>query len=298
MVIFSIRTPPGNSQSEAKAWALVSGTDVPRTRRSLAADLRDLGLAEGCTVLVHSSLRSLGWVVGGAQAVVLALLDVLGPQGTIVVPTQSGDISDPASWAHPPIPADWWPVVRAEMPPFDPARTPSSYMGQVAEAVRTWPGARRSDHPICSFAALGAVADRVVSVHDLDCALGERSPLGTLDELARTGDVRVLFLGTTWATCTAFHLAEYRQAEPPRIVNGHPVATPGGGQRWEKYTDVDLDEGDFGDVGAAFEATGTTRTGLVGSAPCRLFALAEAVAFAQQWLPLNRAPADASPDGS
>jgi aminoglycoside 3-N-acetyltransferase len=276
----------------------VSGTDAPRTRSSLAADLRELGLAPGCTVLVHCSLRSLGWVVGGAQAVVLALLDVLGPRGTIVVPTQSGDISDPRSWAHPPIPEHWWPVVRAEMPPFDPARTPSSHMGLVAEAVRTWPGALRSDHPICSFAALGAAAGRVVDVHDLDCSLGERSPLGTLDELARSSDVRVLFLGTTWGTCTAFHLAEYRQQDPPRIVNGRPVATPDGGQRWVEYTDIDLDERDFDRVGAAFEATGTTLTGPVGSAPCRLFALAEGVAFARQWLAENRATAGDTPGSS
>ena len=66
------------------------------TRSSLAADFRSLGVNPGSILLVHSSLSSLGFVCGGAEAVVLALLDVLGEKGTLVVPTHSSDNSDPA----------------------------------------------------------------------------------------------------------------------------------------------------------------------------------------------------------
>ena len=52
----------------------------------------------GSVVLVHTSLSALGWVCGGAQAVVEALLDALGPDGTLVVPTHTGSNSDPAEW--------------------------------------------------------------------------------------------------------------------------------------------------------------------------------------------------------
>ena len=120
--------------------AAVDASDTPRTRTSLTADLRALGLAESGVLLVHSSLSSLGWVCGSAVAVVGALLDALAPEGTLVVPTHTTGNSDPAAWANPPIPQGWWATVREHMPAFDPLLTPSSGMGAVAELVRTWPG--------------------------------------------------------------------------------------------------------------------------------------------------------------
>lgn len=139
--------------------------DMPRTRESLADDLGALGLEAGQTVLVHSSLRSLGWVCGGASAVVLAVLDVLGPGGTLVVPTHTSENSDPEQWSRPPVPESWWPIIRDHMPGFDPGVTPSWHMGAIAEQVRTWPTAQRSAHPQTSFAAVGARADVVVEGH-------------------------------------------------------------------------------------------------------------------------------------
>ena len=60
---------------------------LPRTRQSLANDLRVLGVEAGMTLIMHSSLKSLGWVCGGPVAVLQALMDVVTPSGTIVVPT-------------------------------------------------------------------------------------------------------------------------------------------------------------------------------------------------------------------
>src|SRR5258705_9644856 len=105
-----------------------SVTATPRTRASLADDLRALGIRPGSVLLAHGSMKSLGWVCGGTVAVVQALLDVLGEHGTLVVPTHTPDNSDPAGWLHPPVPESWWPIIREQTPGFDPALTPSRWM--------------------------------------------------------------------------------------------------------------------------------------------------------------------------
>jgi aminoglycoside 3-N-acetyltransferase len=144
--------------------SVIERTPEPRTRQFLAGDLRRLGLAAGMSVLVHSSLSALGWVCGGPVTVVQALLDVVTPDGTIVMPTQSTDYSEPSHWQNPPVPPEWWPVIRATMPAFDPRTTPTRGMGQIVETFRTWPGVQRSCHPIdldtADFPAIGSALDR------------------------------------------------------------------------------------------------------------------------------------------
>lgn len=257
----------------------------PYTTGSLAADLRALGLGSGDVVLLHSSLRSIGYVVGGTQAVVQALLDVVGPQGTLVVPTQTADNTDPAGWRNPPVPQAWWQVIRDHTPGFDPARTPSRWMGVLAEAVRTWPGALRSNHPQVSFAAVGAQAADVTRDHRLDDALGDHSPLGAIYRL----DGNVLLLGCGHQSNTSLHLAEYRQPSAPRARTGSAVRQPDGSTRWTTWTDVVTDESDFPRLGSDFEATGAATVGFVGSAPARLLPQRQLVDFATGWLATHRA---------
>ncbi|MER6114014.1 aminoglycoside N(3)-acetyltransferase [Streptomyces hirsutus] len=252
------------------------------TRDTLAAGLAELGVRPGETLLVHSSLSSLGWVNGGPISVVAALLDVLGPDGTLVVPAQSGDLSDPALWGDPPVPNAWWETIRATMPGYDPATTPTRGVGIVPETVQTWPGARRSAHPQTSFAALGRRAAEVVAVHARDCRLGEHSPLAALERL----DARVLLLGTGYDTCTCFHLAEYR-IPSPLVAVGRP-----GPAGWETPTEVSITSERFDELGHDFErdrpADRPVVRGRIGAAGARLFPLPDAVAYAERWLEVHR----------
>ena len=260
------------------------GRPEPHTTATLAAELRTLGLAPGDVVIMHSGMRRLGFVVSGSQAVVQALLDVLGPDGTLVVPTHTPGNTDPATWQHPPVPPHWWPVIRQEAPGFDPARTPSRWMGVLAETVRTWPGAVRSDHPQVSFAAVGAHAAEVVRGHRLDDALGESSPLGVLYRLAG----KVLLLGAGHDSNTSLHLAEYRQEAPPRATTGSSVRRPDGTSEWITWADVDVEESDFERLGADFDGTGAVTIGPVGDATARLMSQPALVDSATGWLAAHR----------
>ncbi|PHH86233.1 hypothetical protein CDD83_10537 [Cordyceps sp. RAO-2017] len=258
------------------------------TRGSLAEDLRRLGVADGDTLLLHSSLSSLGWVNGGGATVISALLDVLGPGGTLVVPTHNLANSDPAEWTAPAVPEEWWQTIRDTMPPYDARTTPTRAMGVIPELLRSWPGAARSGHPQTSFTAVGARAGRITAGHDLDCRLGERSPLARLDELDDGPPARVLLLGVGFDVCTAFHLGEYRM---PRVARGNNsfAAAVDGPRAWLTVRDVPINGDDFGELGRDLERqSGAVVAGRVGAAECRLFSLPEAVRFATDWLTTHR----------
>lgn len=251
----------------------VDATPEPRTRAGLAADLRSLGLPKGSVVLVHASLRTLGWVAGGAQATVLALWDVLGPSGTLVVPTHSAQLTEPATWRAPPVPAAWHAAIREALPAFDARTTPTRGMGAVAELVRTAPGARRSPHPYASFAALGPLACRITRTQPLEDPYGEESPLACLHQLGAW----VLLLGVGFGRCTALHLAE-RRAWPDRPPDeeGAPLLVAGE-RRWVRHRVPPRDTEPFPAVGRHLTDLGLVRRGAVGSSTALLLSLAPAV---------------------
>ncbi|BAB77894.1 aminoglycoside N(3)-acetyltransferase [Anabaena sp. FACHB-709] len=262
--------------NEAK---VIVNTSSPRTRQSLATDLFNAGLNSSMTVIVHSSLSSLGWVCGGSVAVVQALMDVITPAGNLIMPTHSGDLSDPAIWQQPPVPREWWTIIRETMPAFDPKVTPTRGMGQIVETFRTWENVRRSSHPQLSFAAWGKDAENIISHHSLDYSLGEKSPLARLYDL----NAWVLLLGVGYENCTSFHLAEYRVGQAQEVRKGAPILEAGR-RVWKWFMDIDIDNSCFLEMGEAFEQTKRVQLSTVGSAQTKLFNMRNAVDFAVSWL--------------
>ncbi|KEO82287.1 aminoglycoside N(3)-acetyltransferase [Tumebacillus flagellatus] len=267
--------------SELKA---VESIESPRTRESLADDLRKLGLRAGMTVITHTSMSQFGWVCGGPVAVVQALMDVLTEEGTLVMPTQSADLSDPSLWGNPPVPESWWETIRAAMPAYDPVVTPTRSMGRVVEAFRTFPGVLRSRHPQVSFAAWGKHREQIIAGHSLDFAFGEQSPLARMYEL----DAHVLLLGVGYGNATCLHLSELR-APGAELQTQYAPVMEDGARVWKAMTDIHRDSDLFPEIGTAFEKNEPVRTGRVGSAEARLFSLVKCVDFGTEWLTAYRA---------
>lgn len=257
---------------------IVAETDLPNTIETITNDLRKLGIQKEMTVIVHSSLSSMGWVCGGAVAVVEALMNVITEEGTIVMPTQTSDLSDPKNWARPPVPENWWPIIRENVPAFHPDITPTRAMGEIVECFRTYPNVKRSSHPLNSFAAWGKHAEQIIAGHSLSFSFGEESPLKKIYDL----DGYVLFIGVGYDSNTSLHLSEIRAGACEFIKEGAPIIENGVGV-WKEFDEIDYDPAPFVKIGKEFEETNAVQIGKIGNATCRVMKQREIVDYSTAW---------------
>lgn len=264
----------------------IERVEEPVTVDRIASNLRSLAVGSGDTLLVHSSLSALGWVAGGAQAVVDGLQDAVTETGTLVLPTFTGQYTNPALWENPPVPDDWVAAIPEAMPAYRPQVTPTRSVGAVPECFRNYPGVVRSGHPTVSFAAWGEAAKAIVADHRLDDPLGENSPLSRLYDR----DAAVLHLGTDYVTNTSFHLAEYRAEVEADRTRTRARVRRDGEDRVVSWEGLVLETEDFADLGAAFEEaeSGAVSAAPVGAATARLVDQRPMVDFAVDWLEANR----------
>ena len=254
-------------------------------KKDLIEGLHKTGLTKGDHVIVHTSLSSLGFVCGGAQIVIEALLETVGNEGTILMPTQSWKNLDPTAGVHWEEPEEWWQAIRDNWPAYDPRITPTNTMGAVAEMFRKWPGAVRSSHPARSFAAVGKYADYLTKDHDLENIFGEGSPLAKLYDLSG----KVLLIGVGYDKNTSLHLADVRAVYPSKHYTKESSAILKDGKRqWATYQTLAVDGEDFNRIGEAFEQNHTTNKTTIGNAIVTLMDQRSLVDFAIQWIEQNR----------
>ncbi|MBS4224096.1 aminoglycoside N(3)-acetyltransferase [Lederbergia citrea] len=162
------------------------------TKEELIKEFKAIGIKEGMVLVVHTSLKNIGYIEEGPEAVIESLLEVLGDSGTLVMPSMaSGE----------------------EV--FDPKETPTDDMGIVAETFWRMPGVLRSIHPSSAFAAIGKHAEEIVAEHPLEEPEGMKSPIGKVYQL----DGRVLLLGVSHDSNTTIHLAESLNHVPYRTYS-------------------------------------------------------------------------------
>jgi len=163
----------------------------PITKQALVDDFATLGLEKDDVLVVYSSLRSIGFVEGGPDTVIDALMEVVGPGGTLAFPTFTiaGTMSETLAGGN---------FV------FDPATSPST-VGRITEVFRHRPGVHRSLHPTHSVAAWGRLAREITATHLEDGTnFGASSPFGKLLQF----DAKAVGLGVTFAPITFYHAYE------------------------------------------------------------------------------------------
>lgn len=254
-------------------------------KEDILRQLRKVGLEQGDTVMVHTSLRRMGYVCGGAQTVIEALIEVVGDTGTILMPTQSWKNLDPEEGVHWEADEADWQKIRDNWPAYDKRLTPTNTMGAVAEMFRRYPGSLRSDHPARSVCAWGKHAAYLTENHDFSNIFGDGSPVGKLYEL----DGKVLLLGTGYDKNTSLHLADTRASYPGKhTYTAHSAVLEDGKRVWKAYETLFVDGEDFEEIGADFERTHPVSRVQIGGADVRLMRQRELVDFAVQWIETNR----------
>lgn len=254
-------------------------------KQDILQALEQAGVRSGQTIMVHTSLSSLGFVCGGPQIVIEALMEAVGDEGTIMMPTQSWKNLDPTDGVHWEEPEQWWQAIRDNWPAYDKRITPTNTMGAVAEMFRTWPGTVRSDHPARSVAAWGKHAAYLTENHDLSNIFGEDSPIGKLYEL----DGYVLLIGVGYDKNTSLHLADVRADYPGKHDCTEYSAVIENGKRvWKAYDTLFVDGEDFEQIGKAFEQACPVSRAVLGNGVLTFMRQRELVDFAVDWMEKNR----------
>lgn len=234
------------------------------TKTDIIAGLRALGLEAGAGVMVHSSLKSFGCVQDGAQAVIEALMEVITPQGTLLMPSFNHD--EPFREGGPGY--------------YNPLETPT-INGAIPDRFWRMAGVSRSMDPTHPFAAWGKNSQRYTRYHHRTLTMGPHSPLGLL---CADGGWSLL-MGVGYGANTFHHVVEMSTGAPclGARTEAYPVVLPDGrqvaGRTWGwrggvcPITDMGLYAGEM--PGRGLTRRGLQREAQIGGCRATLFRLSD-----------------------
>lgn len=224
-------------------------------KSEIVSQLKELGIRSGGVLLVHSSLRALGKVEGGAASVLDALLEVLGKEGTLLMPGfQSGSEY----------------IFASSGICFDAGNTPSE-CGYLTELFRNHPGVIRSLSPTHSLSGLGPMAAALLADHEqCNVTAGWGSPF---EKLIEAGG-EILMLGATRGSNTTMHFLENTGGAPTVCCAAFDtsVITPEGERITTRiYPHMPGLQRDYDKAIRLLEKAGGLKSGMVGNALCELY---------------------------
>ncbi|MDE6195515.1 MAG: AAC(3) family N-acetyltransferase [Erysipelotrichaceae bacterium] len=252
--------------------------DVVTTKEDVKLHLQSLGIQKGMLVLVDAAIHNFGYISGGAQAIIEALMEIVGYEGTIIMPSFTMEHMDPSCKSKYRIEREHWEYIRQNPMAFHrKLSAPTSQDALVHQFMRN-EAIARSCHPLYSFVAWGKYAKLLCDKHPLHFGLSKDSPLGKIVDL----NGYVLLLGCDYKECTMFHLARYHGEQLPiKIVSA--AIQQNKQVVWKDMLDLELINDDFAVIGEAMEERKVVKTSYLGTGRCRFFSAREAVRIASAY---------------
>ena len=227
--------------------------------------------------MVHASVRAVGGIVGGVNVLVQALLDVIGPEGTLAAYVDFepfyGGSEEPS-----------------DIPAFDKRIAHAARdHGVLHETLRNWPGALRSDHPDAGVVAIGCRAAWITTDHPFRYGYGPGLPFEKIVQ----ANGRVLLIGAPLDTISVLHYAEDKANLPGKRVHRYRRRMVGEyGPVWAEFEEFDtrepvsdaLPSNCFERIAEDYLGSGFGTQGGVGQARSYVFEAQELVEFAVDWL--------------
>lgn len=224
--------------------------------------------------MMHALLPSIGMVEGGAAMVLYRLMNVLGRNGVLLMPTFTSVTRH--TWTHDRFTRAgcWCEGRESRHLPFIPELQPDREIGEIAHRLCSWPASRRSRHPAFSFVAVGHKSDQLVRRYSLTDPL---EPLKTLLE----EDAFVLTIGVELDSVTAIHVAEQRRL-PFKFVKERALTVGSSGPVWVDVVAPGCSEG-FSKLASRINPKDVQKAD-IGSAKAFLYPMRQLVTTAERLL--------------
>jgi aminoglycoside 3-N-acetyltransferase len=202
--------------------------------QELANDFRKLGIRAGDTVMLHASVRAVGEVAGGPDAIHLALKSALTPEGTLMMYASCPRYYDEVGRGN--LTAEQEREIREKLPVFDPLTARSARdNGALVELLRTYPDSRVNPH-VARFVFWGKQTGHLISPQPWNYALGSDSPLERFLLL----DGKIVLLGSDHDAVTFLHYVEHIVEIPGKRVARYEVPVVENGRRiWRAMEEFD-----------------------------------------------------------
>lgn len=238
------------------------------TKEDIKNGLRELGLKEGDSIGVHSSLSSFGYVEGGADSVIDALLEVVGKSGTVVMPTYSNNIEHLEKTQEEKNMGITW---KYRVLPFDPKKD-SCWIGKIPDTFWRRVSAIRNSNPTHSLTAIGAKSEK----------------LSQNWKALLEADGYILILGVTLNCCSSLHLAEEGITLPKHILD--KINPPPELKKKYEYENIGFGYGPYPAFGKMEEISikhGIMKSVKIGEATVKLLRLRELINLYAEYLRKN-----------